>query len=399
MNEYNENNIEPQNEYEENLINTYSNMIKEHKNYLNNQIIKSISKITNKVESNQIERLIDKYLSLELEYTGIYTINNLTEDLDKKTKNICKQLENNQTNEKTLFEQYIEEMKKILKRNQMDWVSNITEDFVKVFIDELKKSLEYDSHLNQTEISSISNEITPSLKDIFNEYEDKFHNDYQDILKEYIENKLNQIKNLFRQIKNDIEQKNQIKKYYHIIEISNYELIEEENHIYIKDKETKEQYELFYLDKRLKTKDNEIIFNISEIDNHQGYINNIENKRIVIHDGFITLVLLNNKQNNENNEVQQKEIISFTKRNHHYKFYYNSKKTDDINEIEELLKKIKDNAKEMYRKMVNDKDFIHVKQLIDKKNREKLIDDLFNSIINENPDLDEKSSQDINPKR
>ena len=96
MKEYNENNIELENQYEENLINIYTNIIKQHKNYLNDRIIKSISKITNKIEPNQIERLIDKYLSIELEYTGIYTINNLTKYINKKMYYISEQLENSE---------------------------------------------------------------------------------------------------------------------------------------------------------------------------------------------------------------------------------------------------------------------------------------------------------------
>lgn len=396
MQEHIESNLEIDNFYEENLLDSYNDMIKQHKRYLTNEIFKSIFKITNKIDKNQIERLIDKYLSLELEYTGIYTINNLTEKLNQTSKSISNQISNDFNKKDELFKTYIEEIKSILKKNQMDWISNITEDFVKVFINELKNNLEDNQNLNNDQITRITKNITEPINIVFKKYENKFQNEYQNILKIYIENKLTQMKEKINSIEKENQTKKNIEQFYPLINLCNYELINEPNHIYIKDKETKQQYELFYHDNCLKTKDNQIKFNINQEEKHQGYINNIKNKRIVVHNGFITLVLLNN---NQSNKTVDKKVISFRKINHQYQFYYNSKKVNDIDKIEVLLNVIKINAPEIYHKLTNDKDYINIQKLIDKRKRDKLIDDLINNIMNENYELNEKSSSNNNHRK
>ena len=396
MQEHIESNLEIDNFYEENLLNSYNDMIKQHKRYLTNEIFKSIFKITNKIDKNQIERLIDKYLSLELEYTGIYTINNLTEKLNQTSESISNQISNDFNKKDELFKTYIEEIKSILKKNQMDWISNITEDFVKVFINELKNNLEDNQNLNNDQITRITKNITEPINIVFKKYENKFQNEYQNILKIYIENKLTQMKEKINSIEKENQTKKNIEQFYPLINLSNYELINEPNHIYIKDKETKQQYELFYHDNCLKTEDNQIKFNINQEEKHQGYINNIKNKRIVVHNGFITLVLLNN---NQSNKIVNKKVISFRKINHQYQFYYNSKKINDIDKIEVLLNVIKINAPEIYHKLTNDKDYINIQKLIDKRKRDKLIDDLINNIMNENYELNEKSSSNDNHRK
>lgn len=396
MQEHIESNLEIDNFYEENLLDSYNDMIKQHKRYLTNEIFKSIFKITNKIDKNQIERLIDKYLSLELEYTGIYTINNLTEKLNQTSKSISNQISNDFNKKDELFKTYIEEIKSILKKNQMDWISNITEDFVKVFINELKNNLEDNQNLNNDQITRITKNITEPINIVFKKYENKFQNEYQNILKIYIENKLTQMKEKINSIEKENQTKKNIEQFYPLINLSNYELINEPNHIYIKDKETKQQYELFYHDNCLKTEDNQIKFNINQEEKHQGYINNIKNKRIVVHNGFITLVLLNN---NQSNKTVNKKVISFRKINHQYQFYYNSKKVNDIDKIEVLLNVIKINAPEIYHKITNDKDYINIQKLIDKRKRDKLIDDLINNIMNENYELTKKSSSNNNHRK
>lgn len=379
MEKFNQINIDNDNQLD-NFINEYSKMIKEHQKYLNNEIKKIIyQKIDEteknqsiklgEIEKNQIERLINKYLGLELEYTGINTINTLSEELFEKYTLISDKLSNETEDKSKLFNEYKEEIKKTLKINQMNWLDKVTGKFIDIFINEISTVLKRNSNIPDEKFDVLVNNLKKSLSNFFSQYEKKFNNDYHNILKNFITQKLIQMKDLLNNTK-------KINQYSHIINLSNYELIEENNIFYVKDKSTSKKIELVLEDNSLKSKDNKIKFIIDE--KHQGYINNETNIRIVIHNGIIknnesttneTLITLL-LPSQEIDVTREKQLISFSKNDNNYKFFYNYKQTNNVKVIKHMIEKIKQKATGIYNLLIKDPDFNQVLESINNYNNQ-----------------------------
>lgn len=364
-NELNKNNFD--NQIETDFIDAYIKMIKEHKINLNKKILNIISKEIDNIEKNKVEILIDKYLTTELEYNGLYTINELSKELDELSDSIIIKIEKEIYNKEKCFQIYKNEVTRTLHRNEMEWINTLTENFTEYFINRLQIYLE---NLNSPSIESLSsklNNIQTNIADILFEYKKEFNESYQNILKEYISNKLNQMKKTISETKITSFEIPKLEKYSPIMSLSNYELINDNNIFYARNKETNEKLELIFDGIRLKSRDNKINFIVDESNPHQGYINNENDIRIVLHDGLITLVL----PSHMNDSKKEKNIISFTKVDHNYKFYYNLKPTKNIKKIQAMIKLISIYAPGIYDKLIYDLDFGSVLIDIQKYYRQK----------------------------
>lgn len=375
--------MEKNNQYEEQLIEQYSEIIKNHKKYLNQKINRIISEKTNQINPTFIERLVDKYLSLELEYTGIYTINQISEELEKAYESVSNELNNDSFDKSKLFNLYKEKIKKTLELHKMTWINNVTDDFIKLFIDETKLLIKDNENLIK--------DINKSLKDIFSEYKNIFHEEYQKLLREYISKHLEEIKKLFSNSKMDESEKNKLKEYSHIIELSNFKLVESNGYFYLKDKSSNEQHQVIFSEDKLKSTDNKICFIIDNEKKHHGYIDNRKNIRIIIHNNYITLMALTSEKQ------KKKIVISLSKMNHEYKFYYNSKEINNISTIEIIIKVIEQKAPGIYDKLIYDLDFGSILMQIKNHHKQQAILNIINrtkkevSESNDNIDLESDS--------
>lgn len=346
MDKFNNPNIE--NIIEDKFIEEYIKMIKEHKKYLNKKIYNLIFTKTDLIEKYKIEALIDKHLGTELEYNGMYTINTLSEDLNELSISIIIKIEKEIYDRETCFEIYKKEIKNSLLRNQMNWINTLSENFIEEFIKEISHK-ELSKEETSTKIDGIKDDIQNGLTNIMSEYQTIFNQSYQTILKEYIIDKMNQMKKQISETKITHLDLPKLKKYSQIMEHSNYELIEENNTFYARNKETNEKTELILDEIKLKSRDDKIIFIVDENTNHQGYINNENHIRIVITNNRIDILIASNKE-----QSKEKTIITINKVNNDYEFYHNLKITKNIKNIESIINIIAKYTPGIYDKLLYD---------------------------------------------
>ena len=327
----NNNELIHQNQPEDILIDKYINMIKKDKLDITEQI-KSLLQPNDNIN---IETIIDKHLGIELEFNGLKTINTLSVDLKELSDSIMIKIDKEIYNKETCYNIYKEEVKNSLLRNQMEWYDTLSSNFIEEFIKEI-------STTNSKQNIDI---IRKRLKEIMSKYKIKLNESYQEILKEYILSKILQMKKTIMESKITHFEYPRLKKYHQIIELSNYELIEENNTYYARNKETNEKSELIFDNIKLRSKDNKIIFIIDNLSKHQGYINNEKNISVVIQNNRIGIAI--NKDNPDD-----KTIITIVKKEDKYQFYYNNKIIRKLTNIEYILNIIEKYTKEIYQKLL-----------------------------------------------
>ena len=327
----NNNELIHQNQPEDILIDKYINMIKKDKLDITEQI-KSLLQPNNNIN---IEIIIDKHLGIELEFNGLKTINTLSVDLKELSDSIMIKIDKEIYNKETCYNIYKEEVKNSLLRNQMEWYDTLSSNFIEEFIKEI-------STTNSKQNIDI---IRKRLKEIMSKYKIKLNESYQEILKEYILSKILQMKKTIMESKITHFEYLRLKKYHQIIELSNYELIEENNTYYARNKETNEKSELIFDNIKLRSKDNKIIFIIDNLSKHQGYINNEKNISVVIQNNRIDIAI--NKDNPDD-----KTIITIVKKEDKYQFYYNNKIIRKLTNIEYILNIIEKYTNEIYQKLL-----------------------------------------------
>ena len=327
----NNNELIHQNQPEDILIDKYINMIKKDKL----DIIEQIKSLLQPNDNINIETIIDKHLGIELEFNGLKTINTLSVDLKELSDSIMIKIDKEIYNKETCYNIYKEEVKNSLLRNQMEWYDTLSSNFIEEFIKEI-------STTNSKQNIDI---IRKRLKEIMSKYKIKLNESYQEILKEYILSKILQMKKTIMESKITHFEYPRLKKYHQIIELSNYELIEENNTYYARNKETNEKSELIFDNIKLRSKDNKIIFIIDNLSKHQGYINNEKNISVVIQNNRIDIAI--NKDNTDD-----KTIITIVKKEDKYQFYYNNKIIRKLTNIEYILNIIEKYTKEIYQKLL-----------------------------------------------
>ena len=314
------------------LIDKYINIIKKDKLEITNKIKNLISSRNNQSLNNTIEILIYKQLGIELEYNGLTTINTLSIDLKELSDSIMIKLDKEIYNKETCYNIYKEEIKKTLLRNQMNWYDNITSNFIEELLKELPQNQNKDI-------------IKEKLYKIISEYKIKLNESYQEILKDYIYQKLIQMKKTIMESKITHFESPMLKKYQEIIKLSNYELINENNTYYAKNKQTKELSELIFDGIKLRSRDNKIIFIADSFSKHHGFIDNEKNISVAIQNNRIDIAI--NKDN-----IKDKTIITIIKSEDKYQYYYNHKLITKISNIEEIKNILKKHTKEIYHKLL-----------------------------------------------
>lgn len=330
------------------LSEEYSQMIKFHQNYLYKKIIDTIQHYIRGIREAEIETLIDRYLLTDIKYRGKQTISKLNEDLQAAFIETVDKVENKDKNK--LLKVYLEKINPPLRKNQMDWLYEITNQFSKQLMQKIDlyfASFRVTSNDNiDRTLENLSNEINK----IMEQYQNKFDEDYQIILKKFLNNNKRQISQLIDQIGLNKNKSSNFQMYSAIAELSNYELIEENGTLYVKDKNTEEKIELTFKGDILSSEDNKIRYHIDNQKQRLGYYNSETKVTILVHNGLITVIPPYKK-------IEDKHLISFAKKNHNYQLYYNLKPTNDLEKIESMIKELEEYTPGIYSKLMSDPDF------------------------------------------
>lgn len=348
MEEFKKKGINIQMSTTEELSEEYLKMIKIHKKYLYDKIINTIHHHIRGISSTEIESLIDRYLFIDIEFRGKETIETLKEGLQTAFTETIDTM--NGEDKDQLLKKYLEKINLPLRRNKMDWLYEITNEFSK----ELNKKIELyfalfrgisDNNFTRT-IDNLNKEIEQIMK----EYQNKFNQDYEAILEKFKENNKKQINDLMNVIDLSNKKSSNFQIYSAIMELSNYELIEENGILYAKDKITAEKIELTFNGDILSSKDSNLKYRVDNKNKRIGYFNNKTKIAILAHNGLITLITPKSKEQEEN-------IISFKKIGHSYQLYHNLKLINDIEKIKSMIEQIEKYAPGIYDKLISDKDF------------------------------------------
>lgn len=338
MKEFKEKGINIQETTTEELRNQYINMLKKHLIYLTKEISKILSEYNIQLRNIDIENIIEKYLLTEIKYNGMYTIEKLNEDLQEVFEEILKE---EIPEKEKIFTLYLTKIKEPIKRNQINWIEPIINDFQEQFINLLKEQPEISKNIDQ--IISI---LKQKIKIILQEYQIKFVEDYNDIQKNFVMENTTKMQKLINSLDNKKLKLSKYEKFFTLIELSNYELIEENNILYIIDKTTKEKTEITEEKDVLRTKDNKIRFINDEEKKMQGFINEEKQRGFVIQPQKITLTT-----------IDTNETITILKVNKKYEFKQNLQSVTNIKKLKQILREIRDNYPNIFDKIMHDRDF------------------------------------------
>lgn len=329
----------------------YSNMLKQHQTYLYENITKIIEKYFIGINKNQIESLIDRYLLTDLKYRGKQSISKLEENLETV---LFKVIDNSQTKSlESLLKIYLEEIKTPIRRNQLEYPYEITPQFSKQLSQTIEFHLTSFKPYSSSDIGKIITDIDKDIQQFMNQYQSKFTKEYQSILTNFINNNKQQITSFLEKITLNQEKSNHHQLYSVIVNLSGYELIEENNQFYAEDKTTKERIalELHQSENLLTSQDNKLRYFTDSQKQRIGYYNNETKVSILVHNGLITLIPpIKDKQN-------EKIYLSFAKKDHNYQLYYNLKLVTNLEKIKVIIAIIEKYGPGIYSILISDPDF------------------------------------------
>lgn len=329
----------------------YSNMLKQHQTYLYENITKIIEKYFIGINKNQIESLIDRYLLTDLKYRGKQSISKLEENLETV---LFKVIDNSQTKSlESLLKIYLEEIKTPIRRNQLEYPYEITPQFSKQLSQTIEFHLTSFKPYSSSDIGKIITDIDKDIQQFMNQYQSKFTKEYQSILTNFINNNKQQITSFLEKITLNQEKSNHHQLYSVIVNLSGYELIEENNQFYAEDKTTKERIalELHQSENLLTSQDNKLRYFTDSQKQRIGYYNDETKVSILVHNGLITLIPpIKDKQN-------EKIYLSFAKKDHNYQLYYNLKLVTNLEKIKVIIAIIEKYGHGIYSKLISDPDF------------------------------------------
>ena len=344
----------------EKLNNQYEIMLEEHKKYLYKNITSIIQKYIRGISPTEIESLIDRYFLIDLKYRGRETIDNLCEDLIVDITQVIKNSKNKDKKEN--LRRYFEYINPTIRKNQMDWLYEITNQFMKQITQKISIYSSPFQRISDNNLKRNIDNLNQELEHFFKSYQDKLNEEYQPLIKEFIENNKTQITNLITEIDLSNKKTESLQMYSAIIELSNYDLIQEDNKYYAKDKTTGELLELTFKDGMLISKDNQIRYRVDSENKRVGHYNGKTKTSILVHNGLITV--MPPKKENESKQ----NVISFKKERtkkgtaveNNYYFYYNLKLIHEPEKLKIAFEQIEKYAPGIHNKLISDKDFTHL---------------------------------------
>ena len=351
----------------EKLNNQYEIMLEEHKKYLYKNITSIIQKHIKGISPTEIESLIDRYFLIDLKYRGRETIDNLCEDLIIDITQVIKNSKNKDKKEN--LRRYFEYINPTIRRNQIDWLYEITNQFMKQITQKISIHSSPFQGISDNNLKRNIDKLNQELEHFFKSYQDKLNEEYQPLIKEFIENNKTQITQLITEIVLSNKKTESLQMYSAIIELSNYDLVQEDNKYYAKDKSTDELTELTFKDGMLMSVDNQIRYRVDSENKRVGHYNGKTKTSILIHNGLITI--MPPKKENQSKE----DTISFKKEKtkkgttveNDYYFYYNLKLIKDFDKLKIAFEQLEKYAPGIYSKLVSDKDFTRLLNEINKK--------------------------------
>lgn len=224
------------------LSEAYSQMMRKHQNYLYENLVKAIQKHLRGMSKLELESLIDRYFLTDMKYHGKQTISKLNEGFQNAFIEIVDALEG-QSKEQILTT-YSERIKVPLRRNQMDWLDEIAIQFSRQLRKKIDLYFAPFTNISSDNIAKTIAKIDNEIMQVMKQYQQKFNRDYQIILNEFLSINLKQISTLLEKRDLTNKQANNFQMYHAIAELSNHELIEENNHLYAKNISTGETVEL-----------------------------------------------------------------------------------------------------------------------------------------------------------
>jgi len=360
----------------ENLTIQYENMIKEHQKYLYKEITSTIEHHIRGISATEIESLIDRYFLIDLKFRGRETIDNLCEDLKNDINQVIKNSKNKEQNE--LLRRYFEYINPTIRRNQMDWVYEITNQFSKQIIEKIKRQSTPFEGISEENLKRTINAIDKELEHVMKNYQEKFNEEYESHLKIFIEDNKRQIAELITEIDLLNKKTDNLQMYSAIIELSNHNLIQENGKLYVQNKYNDSKKELIIKNDEknkistLISKDEKIRYSLDVKNKRIGYYNNETKVAILVHNGLITLIPPKKEQTIKQNVISFKKdkIKKDGKIENDYFFYYNLKLIKDTELLKSVIEQIEKYTPGIYDKLIADKDFTHLLNEINNQNKD-----------------------------
>ena len=360
----------------ENLNIQYENMIKEHQKYLYKTITSTIQHHIRGISATDIESLIDRYLFTDLKYRGLKTIDKLCEGITNDIDQVIKNSKNKDKNE--LLRRYSEYINPTIRRNQMDWIYEITNQFSKQIIEKIKRQAIPFNGISDENLKRTINALDKELEQVMKNYQEKFNEEYQPHFKKFIEDNKRQITELITEIDLFNKKTENLQMYSAIIELSNHNLIVENGKLYVQNNTDNSKIELTIKnDEKNKTnmlisQDEKIRYSLDVENKRIGYYNNETKVAILVHNGLITLIPPKKEQNTKLNVISFKK--EKTKKNgileNNYFFYYNLKLVNENELLKSVIEQIEKYTPGIYNKLISDKDFVRLLNKINTQNKD-----------------------------
>ena len=354
----------------DNLYTEYEKMIKKHKKYLYENIENIVYRNICGIKRTDIELTIDDYFLTDIKMGGREIITKINKELETTITEIIDMSDNLHSSE--LLKKYSDKFTLVSRKNKFISIPDIIPQFIK----ELKKKLELHcipfSGLSDKSINQAIKLTTDKITSLLKEYQELFENDYNSIFNNFKKENEKYTNKLLEKVLSVKEKNQELEAYRTILDLGNYDLIEENDILSAIDRESNERVELNFEKTMLISQDRSIRCNVDIENERMGFYNGKTKTTILVHNRLITLIPPHNK-----NEKEQ--IISFkttteikgNKKIRHYHLYHNSKPISDLQEIEKLLLQFKIHTQGIYKKFLTDPDFHKLLNQIETNKQEK----------------------------
>lgn len=368
----------------ENIKEEYRTLLTEYRKKYFYQIIDTIQSHLRGISEYHIEEWIEEFLISNMKSEGYRQFNKMHASLETEFDSMYRSINANTNIERTI-EEYQESLNYITRRTNLDWL----EDLSKEFIQELKRKIEYysisflglDDRMLERTIQNMASELNGTIRRVNHQFEEE----YQQIMKNAIKKNCEDIASKMQSInlKNNKIPKEYFGHLEQILNYNGYQLLEENEELYIQDKTTQKIHAVTF-DSR-----NNVIKNADETFGIQ-----ITGDRLTLLDIPKNTVISRDSISFEMSNLKREFRINITQGFIGYEFEYGGKKVTNLTEISAIIDSIKTKVPSYYEELLKEKDFQELMVKIEQheKDNEEIYVDKTTNQVKLNPQNKEKAT-------
>lgn len=331
----------------EDLTEEYQKLLDSYRQKYINQIIEVVQEYLRGIPESYLEQWIEENLISNAKSTGTRQIAKIYESLAPEFDALLRHIQTNANTDQNIKE-YKDGLNYIMRRQGLGWLEDLRMEFIRTLQRKIDNYNFAFMGIDDRRLENALDNISSELKSAIRRLDNRFEEEYQELMARVMKNNATKIYDNLQQLNN---QKQEIPKHYfalvnRALEYNGYQLIEENEKLYIKEKQSNQVVELVY---------------DSQTDIFKAYDNSLGIKI----QGDLVLLVDRNKNTrmitdsmmletaNLKGDFKIKISRSFTG----FEFEYGGQKITNLTEISAIVHAVKSKLPGYYEELLQNKDF------------------------------------------